>query len=129
MQGYEARLGIPLKGNTTQKLYTKSGNLVSEGYTRVVIGGRGPYVEFEAEHVVDELLYIPPQERWRLDSSKVYYFELRTNDDSNVKCYFQQKLVDYADYKIGMIYISPFDLYDEDGNVLIEKVRASDGDT
>jgi hypothetical protein len=37
--------------------------------------------------------------------------EWRTKDQSNVKVYEQSKTVDYADYKVGLYYISPFDLF------------------
>lgn len=54
--------------------------------------------------------HIPKDQEWRLTNKNVYYTEYRTNDDSNVKIYHQTKTVNYADYKIGKYYISPFDL-------------------
>ena len=42
---------------------------------------------------------------------RIYYFEWRTNDDANVMFYEQLKTVDYADYKVDMLYASPFDLF------------------
>jgi len=129
MQDYEARLALPLEGNPTQRFFTKSGTLVATGYSRIVIGGRGPYVEFELDQLVDDSLSISQKERWRMENSNVYYIELRSLDESNVKCYVQQKTVDYADYKVGKAYISPFDLYNADGKVLIEKSALSDRNT
>jgi hypothetical protein len=39
--------------------------------------------------------------------------EWRTKDQSNVKVYEQSRTVDYADYRVGLFYISPFDLFVE----------------
>jgi len=44
-----------------------------------------------------------------------------------VKVYDQKRTVDYADYKVGLYYISPFDLYVEGEAVItkLEKKKAS----
>ena len=47
---------------------------------------------------------------WRLDNEKVYYWEFRSMDVSNVMIYFQMKTVNYADYKIGFFYVDPEDV-------------------
>ncbi len=39
--------------------------------------------------------------------------EWRTKDHSNVKIYDQKRTVDYADCKVGLFYIFPFDLFVE----------------
>jgi hypothetical protein len=44
---------------------------------------------------------------------KVFYVEWRTKDQSNVKVYDQKRTVEYADYKVGLFYISPFELFVE----------------
>lgn len=90
------------------QFYTKTGLLIATGYDRLVIGKRGPYVEFS--DVVLDNIHIPNEQKYRLDSLVVYYDEYRTNDECNVKVYFQKKTVKYADYKIGKWYISPYDL-------------------
>ena len=46
--------------------------------------------------------------------------EWRSKDQSNVKVYEQKRTVDYADYKVGLFYISPFDLFVE-GEAVITK--------
>jgi hypothetical protein len=48
--------------------------------------------------------------------------ESRTKDQSNVKVYDQKRTVDYADYKVGLFYISPFDLFVE-GEAVITKLE------
>jgi hypothetical protein len=85
-------------------IHTISNILVASGFNRIVHGGRGDYVEFDDDQIY-KTFTIPEVERYRIDSNLVYYIEYRTID--NVKIYFQKKLVDYADYKIGKYYISP----------------------
>ena len=48
--------------------------------------------------------------------------EWRTKDQSNVKVYDQKRTVEYADYKVGLFYISPFDLFVE-GEQVIAKLE------
>lgn len=98
------QLKIPLKGNAKMRFYTASGLHVATGYKRVVIGDRGPYIEFNPQQVVRDNLHIPEQRH-------VYFTELRSNDESNVMVYDQRRTVKYADYKIGLYYVSPVDLY------------------
>ena len=132
MTNYSERLKIPLAGDRETKFTTNSGLVVATGYNRIVIGKRGPYIEFNEEHMVKDSLVVPDKELYRLqgDYNKlVYYIEYRTKEDnallsskSNVKVYFQTKTVDYADYVVDKYYISPFDLL-ADGKVIIEKLR------
>ena len=119
---YAERVVCPLVGEKDYPLYTKSGEQVATGYTRVVIGGRGPYVEFTDKELLKENLYVPNGSMYRLTSGTVYYDEYRTNKDF-VMVYRQKKTVAYADYKKGMWYISPFDLYTIDGTALITPIN------
>jgi hypothetical protein len=122
---YKDRLRIPLEGNDRTRFETRTGLHVATGYTRIVLGGRGPYIEFLPGQLVRENLHIPDEEEYRLDhpwKARVYYVEWRTNDGSNVKIYEQSKAVDYADYKVGLFYISPFDLFVE-GEPVITKLE------
>ena len=59
---------------------------------------------------MEENFEIPEDQEYRKTDKRVYYVEARSKDDSYVKLYFQKKTVAYADYKVGMLYISPFDL-------------------
>ena len=95
------------------KFATMSGLVIANGYRRLVIGGRGAYIEFSDEHIEHLNLYVPDNEKYRFQSdwpSKVFYFEYRTIDECNVKVYHQNQHVGYADYQPGMYYISPSDL-------------------
>ena len=117
-QDYPSRICVPVlpqTGSHLIPLYTRSGVQVCTGYTRIVIGGRGPYVEITNHEILMGSLM-------RVEAFHVYYDEYRTQPDA-VKVYYQRKPVDYADYRPGLFYISPFDLYTESGQVLIEPLR------
>lgn len=108
MNDYQKRLKIPLDGGDCH-FKTVSGVLIAKCYDRIVIGGRGPYIEFSDGMLINDTIFIPQEEEWRIDNPNCYYIECRTKID-NVKIYHQKKTVDYADYKVGKWYISPFDL-------------------
>ncbi|MEJ5225644.1 MAG: hypothetical protein WHV44_14395 [Anaerolineales bacterium] len=101
---------IPLDGLPDACFYSASGTLLARGYIRVVIGGRGAYLEFAPEHVEMSNLHISPRAAWRLESESAFYLEHRSNDDANVMVYEQRRTVDYADYRIGLFYIAPADV-------------------
>jgi len=101
------RLKIPLEGNPETKFYTKNGLKIAQGYVRVVIGGRGPYIEFEDSHIIKENIHIPKHAEYKITQSLPYYHEYRSNDECFVKLYYQKMEVSYADYKIGKWYIDP----------------------
>lgn len=121
-QGYRGRLLLPEEiGNDEIIFYTKSGLEVAHGYERVVIGDRGPYIEFHGEMLNNDGIYIPEHQKWRIKNPLCYYVEWRTKDNCYVKIYNQKRTVKYADYKIGCWYISPFDLTSDKYSILIEK--------
>lgn len=108
MTDYSKRLLIPIEGDPNLDFLTPSGLQVAHGYDRVVLGGRGPYIEFSAGQLQN--LEIPAATRWRLIEPTAYYIEWRTKDECMVKVYEQRHTVHYADYRVGKWYISPFDL-------------------
>jgi len=119
MTNYEERLLIPISGPQTIKLYTPSKTLICNGYQRIVIGDRGPYIEFDSHHIIKDSMRIPESCKWRINHRGCYYIEYRTCDDSYVMVYYQKKLVDYANYRPAFYYISPFDLVDENSQEII----------
>ena len=125
---YEKRLRIPPSGDNNTRFETSTGLHVATGYTRIFIGERGPYIEFLPGHLIWDNLRIPEEEKYRLEhpwKDKVFYVEWRTKDQSNVKVYEQKRRMDYADYKVGLFYISPFDLFVERKPVIMKlKQRA-----
>lgn len=109
---YRSRLSIKTEGDPFTEFRCPKGELLAVGYERVVIGGRGPYIEF-SDHQIKELAFESP-----VGVHHVYYIEGRSRL-SEVKLYFQLKPVDYADYRIGMFYISPFDVYVDGKPVIV----------
>lgn len=97
-------------GDNHTVFYSHSGLHLATGYKRIVYGSRGPYIEFDEYHIKFSNIYIPPESMWRIASSKSFYIERRSKCNSYVKIYQQKKTVSYADYKIGLFYISPYDL-------------------
>ena len=91
-----------------QDLYTKSGILFAKEFVRVVHGGRGDYVEFIKDQILPQLC----NKFSKLSDEELllqghYYEYLIPCNDSNTKVYRQLRTVKYADYKIGMYYVSP----------------------
>jgi hypothetical protein len=119
IMNYEARLLISLTSNIID-LYTKSNLKIITGYRRIVIGERGPYIEFDKKDLIFNNFYIPEDKKYKLSLKNCYYIEYRSIDESFVKLYFQKRSVNYADYLIGKYYISPFDLYLENGEKTIQ---------
>ena len=118
-------LQIPENGSSVTVFHTNSNTCVGIGYKRVVFGGRGPYVEFDDGQIIDRAFFIPRDTIYRFSDARIYYIEFRSNDKSFVKMYYQLSTVAYADYKIGLFYISPFDLL-VDGKPVMLKNREID---
>lgn len=116
-QPYRNRLSIGVEGDAQLQLYTCSGWPFSVGYLRVVIGARGPYIEFARTQIIMALT--------KSDREHYYYSELTSEEDA-VKVYDQLHTVRYADYKIGRLYASPFFLYKADGMCTIRQ-KETDG--
>lgn len=108
--------------------YTKKGTLFATGYTRVVIGGQGPYIEFEPKVIAANFMTKPGQEYrgfGKYDACK--YFWLCPVGEEDVKVYHQRGLVTYADYKVGYYYVSP-DQLDWDGSALYAEQGSKPGE-
>lgn len=111
MKPWRKRLNISVDtGNDTLIFLSLFGLHLATGYTRVVIGGRGPYVEFLQRHIQMNNFYMPPDEEYRINDGVAFYVEYRSKCDANVMLYVQKRRVAYADYLIGYCYMSPLDL-------------------
>lgn len=97
-------------GNEFTQFISSSGLRLATGYNRIVFGARGPYIEFEPSHIIHTNIHIPESQLFRLSDPRIYYIEFRSCDGSLVKVYYQMRTVAYADYKIGMFYMSPLEL-------------------
>lgn len=98
------------------------GVLVANGYTRVVCGGRGPYIEIHPDSMIESMLELEPGQEYRLEDKwkqTVYYAWYRTKVGLK-KVYFQYKKVSYADYLPGYYYVALLDL-DYSGDLYIEQ--------
>lgn len=88
----------------------KNSRLINN-FTRIVIGDHGIYVEFKKEYLNTEI-YVPEKQKYRLEEkwkSQVAYIWYETLI-GGCKVYEQLKIVKYADYKVGMFYISIWDV-------------------
>ena len=87
-------------------IYTKTNVLLATDHVKIVQGKRGDYVEISESQINKKILKIPFGAYWRLKNEDVYYIEYITIDSSGTMVYYQKKTVKYADYKIGMYYVS-----------------------
>lgn len=106
---YRQNLKIPeFGGGEDVVLKNECGTIVSTGYKRVIIGDYGAFVEFSPDQLVKESIgpkFPGPQ---RKDVSYLWY---ETKDAANTKIYLQQRRVLYAEYSVGMYYVSPDDVF------------------
>lgn len=89
-----------------QNIYLKDGTLFANEFVRVVHGERGDYVEFTEEQILPKLKY-KLGDKPIFNNKVIYYFWMYPYKHKDVKVYQQLKTVGYADYKIGMYYVSP----------------------
>lgn len=90
------------------------GTPIAKGYTRVVIGDYGAFVEILKENIIRSNIKTKEGQEYRYKdekySSRVKYLWLTARDTSDCKIYYQKKTVSYADYKPDYFYISPFEV-------------------
>jgi hypothetical protein len=114
---------IPIKeeGDADTLFLTYKDNLLCTGYERVIFGDHGPYIEFS--------VYQINIDNWFAQRTGIgYYDRFYPRDDSYILMYGQRRTVadlpnppkgkrsfrgnrieGYADYKVGMYYISPWE--------------------
>lgn len=106
-------VGYQISGKR-MKLYSKDGTLFANGYTRIVVGHYGAFLEISPEDMIMDEVIVKRGQEYRIRDEKysknVKYHWYTLNDYSDCKLYFQQKGVAYADYKPNMWYISPFEV-------------------
>ena len=104
--------------NNTMTLYTRNGTPLCNGYTRIVVGDYGAFVEISESNMLLPRwkLEIPPDQKYRLRDkykNNVKYYWYTMPDYSDIKIYYQRKCVSYADYKPDMYYVSVHEVYDK----------------
>lgn len=91
-------------------LFTLNGTKICNKYNGIVIGHYGAFIEIDPSDMVMSNIVCKEGEEYRINDpkykNKVKYQWFTINDGSNVKLYYQQKEVSYADYKVGMWYVS-----------------------
>lgn len=101
-----------INGNLNCEIYDTLGHLVAYGYSRIVIGDYGAYVEIPLDKMILENLIVKPGQEYRFtpefSNVKYHWYCLKNNGD--IKIYYQKRTVSYADYKPEMFYISPYEL-------------------
>ena len=94
------------------EIYDLYYNPISHGYSRIVIGDYGAFVEIPLEKMILNDIIIKPGEEYRFlpeySNIKYHWYCLYKNHD--IKIYYQKHTVNYADYKPEMFYISPYEL-------------------
>lgn len=105
---YRSRLLLPEQGDG-RALHLQSGLQLSNGYTRVVVGDYGAYVEISPEQLIQSSVRDRFGNR-RTPKRRIKYWWMVPTDGSVAKVYEQVRTVAYADYKPGMFYIAPDDL-------------------
>lgn len=90
-------------------LYTTKGSLLCNGYNRIVVGDYGAFIEFDGPAYGANVVVQAGQE-YRIDDPKyknnVKYHWYTIEDGSNIKLYYQQRTVSYADYMPRKWYAS-----------------------
>lgn len=106
--------GMLVQGNKNCRIYSKEGTLIACGYTRIVVGDYGAFIEFSPKQAIHNNIITKKGQEYRVNdirySKNVKYHWLTAKDNSDCKIYYQIKPVDYADYKPKMYYISPYDV-------------------
>lgn len=101
-----------IDGNDSCEIYDIYYNHVAHGYSRIVIGDYGAFVEIPIEQMILDDIIIKPGEEYRFapdyTNIKYHWYCLKQNRD--LKIYYQKHRVAYADYKPEMFYISPYEL-------------------
>jgi hypothetical protein len=110
-------------GNSSMIFSTRDGKLpLAEGYIRIVYGDHSPYIEFLNEHIF--------WQHWNLIRSGIGYYDIwNPVGNDTLTLYDQRKTVHklknppkgprsfkgnrlegYADYRIGRLYLSPYEV-------------------
>lgn len=103
-----------INGANNRLLCTKKDTVFCSGYTRIVIGDYGAFIEIAPNQMYKAHLIVKPGQEYRINDPKysknVKYHWYTINDDSDIKIYHQQRKVAYADYLPGMYYVSPHEI-------------------
>lgn len=95
--------------------------IFARSYQRVVIGGQGAYIEFDPQDILVRTECCSGQEyRYSPKYNNCKYYWLCPEGHPQIKLYYQRRIVSYADYKVGKVYVDPKQL-DWSGPLYAEK--------
>jgi hypothetical protein len=105
---------LNINGDDNFVLYSKDNTPFSIGYNRIVIGDYGAFIEFDKSQLIKKNIQPKKGQEYRYKDLKfrdnVKYYWYTTIDNSDIKIYYQKKIVSYADYLPGMFYVSPLEI-------------------
>lgn len=107
---------LSIDGSANQCLYTLAGTKICQGYSRIVVGDYGAFIEFSEDNLRSDLIIQPGQEYRITDkkySKNVKYIWYTIADRSHIKVYHQKKRVAYADYRPYLYYVSVHEVLGE----------------
>lgn len=100
-------------GELTKAVISPQGVLLASGYTRIVVGDYGAYLEIPQVLAYKSSFIVAPGQEYRVNDPKykdrVKYIWLTTHLN-DIKIYRQMKPVTYADYKPDFFYVSPYEI-------------------
>lgn len=109
---FESKMGFTT--DEKAKLFLDSDGMapLCRDMERFVVGDHGVYAEFSPDDLLVELEVMKGKEYKRTSdyANKVKYFDMNPVGYPKTLIYDQQRGVKYADYKPGMLYVSPYDL-------------------
>ncbi len=95
-------------------ILTLNGTEFASGFTRAVIGDYGAFLEINGSQINRDVIQVQSGQEYRLREPRyaehIKYVWMTVPDGSGIKIYWQQRTVEYADYKSGMYYVSPFEI-------------------
>lgn len=95
-------------------LLTRSGTVFATRFHRIAIGDYGAFIELGLDDIIGAVIICQPGQEYRISDprykDRVKYDWYTVNDGSSIKLYHQKRGVLYADYKPGMVYVSPFEV-------------------
>lgn len=135
----EKELFLPEEGDEYTEFLLSNGSLFAKGYTRIVYGDHGPYLEVSKQQIkcalVSYFRNTIDYDNLPDENYKYYYYWLYPINTPKIKVYLQIKTVanlpnapkredgkrsafnrveGYADYKRGMFYVDPYSLRVQD---------------
>jgi len=94
------------------EVYTLDGTHIAKGYSRIVIGDYGAFIEIKLSSAISSNMKVKPGQEFRATErfKTCKYHWLTAKDNTDIKIYLQKNRVSYADYEPGFIYVSPYEI-------------------